>query len=62
MMRLNTEGQLTSGEWCNDKDGSGTTLTVQWCQMGKQSKLNFFIVPIQYQPYIFKKNGVSFSF
>ena len=34
-MRLNTEGQLTSGEWCNDKDGSGTTLTVQWCQMGK---------------------------
>ena len=34
MMRLNTEGQLTTGEWCNDKDGSGTTLTVQWCQMG----------------------------
>ena len=33
-MRLNTKGQLTSGEWCNDKDGSGNTLTVQWCQMG----------------------------
>ena len=34
MMRLNTEGQLTSGEWCNDKDNSGTGLSVQWCQMG----------------------------
>ena len=33
-MRLNTKGQLTSGEWCNDKDGSGSSLTVQWCQMG----------------------------
>ena len=34
MMRLNTEGQFTSGEWCNDKDSSGTGLTVQWCQNG----------------------------
>jgi len=34
MMRLNTEGQLTSGEWCKDKDPSGTTLTIQWCQGG----------------------------
>lgn len=33
-MRLNTKGQLTSGEWCNDKDGSGSSLTVQWCTMG----------------------------
>ena len=33
-MRLNTEGQLTTGEWCNDKDPSGSTLTVQWCTMG----------------------------
>lgn len=34
MMRLNTEGQFTSGEWCNNKDSSGTNLTVQWCQLG----------------------------
>ena len=33
-MRLNTEGQLTTGEWCNDKDASGSALTVQWCAMG----------------------------
>ena len=33
-MRLNNKGQLTTGEWCNDKDNSGQALTVQWCQMG----------------------------
>ena len=37
-MRLNTEGQLTSGEWCNEKDPSGsgltTGLTIQWCEQG----------------------------
>jgi len=34
MMRLNTEGQLTSGEWCNEKDPTGSGLTIQWCKQG----------------------------
>ena len=33
MFRLNTEGQLTSGEWCANADASGA-VTVQWCAMG----------------------------
>ena len=33
-MRLNTEGQLTSGEWCNEKDPTGSGLTIQWCKQG----------------------------
>jgi hypothetical protein len=33
MFRLNTEGQLTSGEWCTNVDSSGG-ITVQWCTMG----------------------------
>ena len=43
-MRLNTKGQLTTGEWCNDKDNSGQALTVQWCQMGTVNG------PWQYDP------------
>lgn len=34
MFRLNTKGQLTSGEWCTDKDNSGNSISVQWCTMG----------------------------
>jgi hypothetical protein len=33
MFRLNTEGQLTSGEWCTSVDASGS-INVQWCNMG----------------------------
>lgn len=33
MFRLNTEGQLTSGEWCTNVDGS-SVINVQWCAMG----------------------------
>jgi hypothetical protein len=33
MFRLNTKGQLTSGEWCANADSAGD-VTVQWCAMG----------------------------
>ena len=36
LFRLNTEGQLTSGEWCTDADGSGA-ITVNWCRAGDNS-------------------------
>ena len=32
LYKLNTEGQLTSGEWCTDY--TGTALQVQWCKVG----------------------------
>ena len=34
MFRLNTEGQLTSGEWCTNSDSSGTGLLIAWCTPG----------------------------
>lgn len=37
LFRLNTEGQLTSGEWCTDLDNSGSSITVQWCRPGDNS-------------------------
>ena len=33
LFRLNTEGQLTSGEWCSEISGQGS-LVVQWCNPG----------------------------
>eukprot|EP00095_Tigriopus_kingsejongensis_P000191 maker-scaffold41_size498431-snap-gene-1.16 protein:Tk00191 transcript:maker-scaffold41_size498431-snap-gene-1.16-mRNA-1 annotation:"n-acetylgalactosaminyltransferase 7-like" len=36
LFRLNTEGQITSGEWCADVDRSGS-LTIQWCVAGDNS-------------------------
>ena len=33
LFRLNTEGQLSSGEWCTDISGSNA-INVQWCAMG----------------------------
>ena len=34
MLRLNTEGQLTSGEWCLKTDKKVGT-SVSWCEMGR---------------------------
>ena len=34
MFRLNTEGQLTSGEWCANADNPGQGLVVAWCNPG----------------------------
>ncbi len=36
MFRLNTEGQLTSGEWCSEVDNSGG-VAVTWCRFGDNS-------------------------
>ncbi|CAB4061456.1 GALNT [Lepeophtheirus salmonis] len=36
MFRLNTEGQLTSGEWCQTADSSGS-VSIQWCSFGSVS-------------------------
>ncbi|TRY71908.1 hypothetical protein TCAL_00172 [Tigriopus californicus] len=36
LFRYNTEGQITSGEWCADVDNSGS-LTIQWCVAGDNS-------------------------
>ena len=33
MYRLNTEGQLTSGEWCTNVQ-QGQSVNVQWCANG----------------------------
>ena len=34
MFRLNTKGQLTSGEWCTTADGGSSGLLVSWCTPG----------------------------
>ena len=34
MFRLNTEGQLTSGEWCTNADSYGSAILVAWCTPG----------------------------
>ena len=36
LFRLNTEGQLTSGEWCTDLDHQGD-IVVKWCNPGDNS-------------------------
>ena len=33
LYRLNTEGQLASGEWCTDLNND-QVITVQWCDQG----------------------------
>merc|ERR1711902_223020 len=33
LFRLNTEGQLTSGEWCTDVNAN-KQITVNWCKAG----------------------------
>ena len=33
LFRLNTEGQLASGEWCVKAEG-GDRVTIAWCEMG----------------------------
>ena len=37
LFRLNTEGQLTSGEWCTEVDKDGRGVTVAWCRFGDNS-------------------------
>ena len=36
LFRLNTEGQLTSGEWCTDAD-SADEIVIKWCRPGDNS-------------------------